>query len=231
VLPKPLREEIAANRPDLRSQQPASESQIQYIYNLGGIPAPNSTKQEAAALIEQLQEQLRPRATEKQLAFIRELGGRPAPHISKRSASELIDFLLWQEDLQPTPRQIMILRFWDRMDLATGPRGRITEWLEAFYRDDPRRKLAWERFKAETGHGASGQDPSCVPIGAGDAYLQNVEAEAPAAPSQEPTHYTITCPFCGAHLEHEPYTPGLHSRWLECQECGSAVDLVLVTGG
>ena len=227
VLPKHVREGFTPNRPDLWPLQPATESQIQYIYNLGGTPGPNITKQEAAALIKQLQEQLRPRATEKQLAFIRELGGRPPPNISKRSASELIDYLLWQEDLRPTPRQVMILRFWNRMDLATGARGRITEWLEAFYREDPRRKLAWERFRAATRAESSGDDPSCVPIGAGETYLQDVASEGPVAPTRAPAYCSTGCPYCGAHLQHEPYNPDVHSRWLECPECGSAVDLVL----
>jgi hypothetical protein len=180
VLPKELRDQVVANRRHAWSQTPATDNQIEYLRDLGGTPTIGMTKEEASALIEQLQ----PRPTEKQIAFIRDLGGTAPPNISRRQASELIDHLLAESEAKPTPRQIMLLRFWNRRDLANGPRHRIAEWLDGFYKEDPRRKLAWEMFKIEAGDDGSQHDPSSVPIGAGETYL-DAAAQLRRAPAPE----------------------------------------------
>jgi hypothetical protein len=170
VLPHPLRDRVAAKRQWAWWKARATENQVESLHNLGGTPAAGMTKEEAPALIEQLQ----PRPTEKQLDYIRDLGGTAPPGISGGQASDLIDRLLAEAEARPTPQQIMVLRFWNRMDLANSPKHQVAEWLEQFYKDDPRRKLAWEMFKLEGGDDGSHHDPSTVPIGAGESYLEGV---------------------------------------------------------
>jgi DNA-directed RNA polymerase subunit RPC12/RpoP/phage FluMu protein gp41 len=221
VLPKDVRNHALSSRQLAWSHTPASDRQIEYIRNLGGTPTAGMTRAEASVLLDKLE----PRATEKQLAFIADLGGTPSPELSKRGASELIERLLWEAESKPSPRQIMVLRFWGRMDLAKGPRQRITDWLERFYKEDPRRKLAWEAFKIESGDNGSEQDPSRVPIGIGDTYLEKVPHVPLAQPPEPPDYCNTSCPSCGIHIEHEPYNPDQHSRWVACPQCGGPVDL------
>src|SRR5688500_2373300 len=54
-------------------------------------------------------------ATHRQIAYIVDLGGAVAPGMTKGQASELIEQLL--ERRPPTPRQRMLLRFFNRLDL------------------------------------------------------------------------------------------------------------------
>jgi len=149
----------------LRNQP--SESQVQYIRALGGNPHPGMTRDEASHLIEQLLSSIK--ATERQLDFIRDLGGNTPAGLSQAAASALIEQLLARQ--QPTPRQMMILRFWNRMDLARLSKEEVAEWLEQFYNEEPRRKEAWELFKIDSGDDGSQHDPSSVPLGAGESYL------------------------------------------------------------
>ena len=82
----------------------------------------------------------------------------------------MIEELLGRQ--QPTPRQMMILRFWNRMDLAQSSKEEVSDWLSQFYEQDPRRKEAWETYKHDSADDGSQHDPSCVPLGAGEHYLQ-----------------------------------------------------------
>ncbi len=50
-------------------------------------------------------------------------------------------------DRPPTQRQIMVLRFWNRLDLEHTSKMQVERWLEDFYRQDSRRKGAWELYK------------------------------------------------------------------------------------
>jgi hypothetical protein len=117
-------------------------------------------------------------ATEKQIHFIRELGGHPTAAISHQAASELIETLLVARRVEqarnnpPTPRQTMVLRFWNRTDLAGTSQLEVEQWLSQFYQENPRRKAAWELFKKENGDDGSQGDPSWIPIGIGDSYLR-----------------------------------------------------------
>jgi hypothetical protein len=136
---------------------------------------------EASLLIEKLLEHSTPpseqSATEKQIQYIRDLGGNPRTGLSKADASVLIEQLHAQRresvarQEPPSPRQIMVLRFWNRMDLEQSSKWEIEQWQNQFYAEDPRRKAAWEAFKLEIGDDGSQHDPSCVPIGAGESYL------------------------------------------------------------
>lgn len=113
-------------------------------------------------------------ATERQLAFIKTLGGAPLPGLTKWAASDLINEL--KKRSPPSPRQMMVLRFWSRLDLACLSRAQISVWLDRFYAEDDRRLPAWEMFKAEHGDDGAQRDPSWVPIGAGRHYYARAAA-------------------------------------------------------
>lgn len=108
-------------------------------------------------------------ATERQLDYIRILGGTATPGLTKWEASELISQLKWKPPA--SPRQIMFLRFWGRMDLIGCSRDEITDWMSLFIDEDERRKRAWNRYKQEIKDDGSQRDPSFVPIGIGTSYL------------------------------------------------------------
>jgi hypothetical protein len=175
VLPKDMRTQLIEKRRAAWRGSPASENQLTYIRDLGGSRQPEMTRATASALIERMATSVP--ATEKQLNFIRDLGGSPPVGITKSEASALIDELLAKRDgmrsTEPTNRQIMVLRFWNRMDLEKLSKEQLSEWMSQFYREDPRRKSAWEIFKLESRDDPTLQhDPSSVPLGIGDQYLQ-----------------------------------------------------------
>jgi hypothetical protein len=167
------RAEAYALKAKLQSQP--SEKQLEYIHALGGNPPPDITRWDASELIEQLLSSTK--ATEKQFQYIRDLGGNPPAELSRTDAETLIPQLQakQQESLAreqpPTSRQMMVLRFWNRMDLAQSSKWEVEQWLSQFYDKDPRRKAAWETFKLEYGDDGSQHDPSWVTLGAGERYL------------------------------------------------------------
>jgi hypothetical protein len=218
VLPKDLRAEFVAKRQHAWPHSPASQAQLDYIRGLGGNPPPGLTRSQASAMIDRLNP-----ATEKQIAYILQLGGNPPPGLGKRAASELIERLLIESETAataPTPRQMMVLRFWNKLDLMTSPRATIVEWLDSFYQQDPRRKLAWETFKMERGDDGSQQEPSSVPIGVGEIYLRNLPLSELTAPPSQPVYFKTTCPFCGIHIEHEAF-----NGFANCPNCRLPVNL------
>lgn len=83
---------------------------------------------------------------------------------------------LKEMDNSPTPRQIMVLRFWNRMDLANRSRGEIVDWLEHFYAQDSRRKSAWQLYKLQNKDDGTQRDPSWVKIGEGENCLRDLIA-------------------------------------------------------
>ena len=155
---------------------PATENQIAYIRRLGGNPPPMVSFQAASDLIDRLLHSVK--ATEKQLEYIRSMGGNPPPNFSRADADELIPELqaqqreILEKQLLLTPRQLMVLRFWNRLDLADKSKWDVEQWLDMFYHEDFRRKVAWETFKLENEDDGSQRDPSWVPIGAGESYLR-----------------------------------------------------------
>jgi len=190
VLPTSLRDEFKQIRQDAWLHSPlkpkATEAQLEYIRNLGGTPLPGLNVAEASLLIEKLLEHSTPQseqsATEKQIQYIRDLGGNPRMGLSKADASVLIEQLQAQrresfaKQEPPSPRQMMVLRFWNRMDLAQSSKWEVEQWQDKFYTEDPRRKAAWELFKVENGDDGSQHDPSFVPVGAGSEYLERASA-------------------------------------------------------
>jgi hypothetical protein len=110
-------------------------------------------------------------ATHKQIAYIVDLGGTIAPRMTKGEASQLIEQLL--ERRPPTPRQIMLLRFFNRLDLLQATKDDVSLWLDQLYASDERLERAWDRFKRETNHDPFGQDASIVPVGVFKNYVKH----------------------------------------------------------
>jgi hypothetical protein len=187
VLPKDLRSEIVEKRREVWMQEwihspdnlKATEAQLDYIRGLGGIPSPELNVPEASELIEKLLANRTPTgtcdATEKQRKFIHDLGGDVPPDLTRSTASRLIQELMGH-GIKPTRRQIMVLRFWNRMDLANGTKNEIAEWQESFYTENPSRKEAWELYKKRNKDDGTQRDPSWVKIGEGENYLLEVRA-------------------------------------------------------
>ena len=190
VLPLSLREEFKKARQDAWVHSPlkpkATEAQLEYIRGLGGTPLSGLNTSEASLLIEKLLEHSTPpseqSATEKQVQYIRDLGGNPPLGLSKADASLLIPQLqakqreTFAKQVTPTLRQIMVLRFWNKMDLAQSSRWEVEQWLTQFYNEDQRRRAAWEAFKLDNGDDGSQNNPSRVPIGAGEIYMSRSSA-------------------------------------------------------
>jgi len=118
-------------------------------------------------------------ATERQLNYIHVLGGSCPPEATKDEASAIIDSLLAKRSTirRPTVRQIMVLRFWNRMDLINSSVDDVSDWLDSWYDADPDRLLAWELWKLENGDtGGRNRDLiNIVPIGAGKTCLERIK--------------------------------------------------------
>jgi len=111
-------------------------------------------------------------ATQRQIDYIKALGGKVWPELGKWEASDLIQSLL--ESAPATSRQMMVLRFWNMLELESSGRRQISEWMDSFYYENPSRMDAWDLFKSESGDVGSQRDPSFVPIGIGEKYLHRV---------------------------------------------------------
>lgn len=109
-------------------------------------------------------------ATERQIEYICNLGGQVRSGMTKGEASELIDQLLTARP--PSARQIMVLRFFDRMDLSSKSKDEVCEWIDYHYGSCEEYERAWERFKRETGHDPRSLDAENVPIGAYRQYMR-----------------------------------------------------------
>jgi len=130
--------------------------------------------------------------TEPQLHFIKSLGGSIRSSATKGEASDLIESLLHAKP--PTNRQQMVMRFWahSKQD-SEGPR-EISEWMDAFYSEDPDRKTAWELFKQEAEDDGLQGDPMRVPMGVGPQYLKRVkEGGADAIPRFRRANLRVAC--------------------------------------
>jgi hypothetical protein len=108
-------------------------------------------------------------ATERQLDYIRILGRTPPEGLTKIAASELISQL--KQNPPASPRQIMFLRFWGRVDLIKLSRDEISAWMTDFIDEDERRRNAWNRYKRDIGDDGTQRNPEIIPIGIGSKYL------------------------------------------------------------
>lgn len=109
-------------------------------------------------------------ATTKQIDLILNLGGQITQGLTKGEASKQIDFLL--ERRPPTPRQTMLLRFFDRVDLARHTKEHVSLWIDELFIRQPEMERAWHRFKVETNHDPYERDANTVPVGAFRQYLK-----------------------------------------------------------
>ncbi len=116
-------------------------------------------------------------ATARQIDYIIALGGVVTQGMTKGEASHVIDALL--DRRPPTPRQVMLLRFFDRVELQSSDKDTVSIWIDEVFALNLDHEQAWNRFKRETNHDPFGQDPSVVPIGAYTAYLRRPAATAP----------------------------------------------------
>jgi hypothetical protein len=110
-------------------------------------------------------------ATAKQIEYILALGGQVSEGMTKGQAGRLIDALLERRPV--TPRQQMLLRFFDRLDLSSSTKDEVMEWIDHFFFEDLNREIAWRRFKQETGMTADEIDPEVVPVGAFVQYMRS----------------------------------------------------------
>lgn len=132
--------------------------------------------------------------TEAQRRYIAALGGDPEECSTKGAASALIDALLTDGRTAATPatsRQRMLLRFWDKEELAAQGKQAVSEWIDEWHAEDPSREIAWHRWKAENEDDGEQGDPENVPIGAGLNYITgNTGAESNNEPTQ---NGCVTC--------------------------------------
>lgn len=109
-------------------------------------------------------------ATARQLDYIRNLGGCADAEMKKGEAARLIDALLQRRP--PTPRQVMVMRFFDRLDLASKTKEEISAWIDDLYAQHESFERAWDIFKLEIGDDRTIQDPTIVPLGAYRKYIK-----------------------------------------------------------
>lgn len=120
-------------------------------------------------------------ATARQLDYIRNLGGCADAEMTKGAAARLIDALLQRRP--PTPRQVMVMRFFDRLDLASKTKEEISAWIDDLYAQHESYERAWDRFKLDIGDDRTIQDPTIVPLG---AYRQYIKAKSTTEAARTP---------------------------------------------
>lgn len=116
---------------------------------------------------------VRDRATERQLAYLRILGIDITPDLTKDAASSLIDEFKDRYG-DTTRRQLMVCRFWNRMDVAEGGKASVSSWMDGWYIKDPRRRDAWELWKREHPEMNRNELFAEVPLGIGEQYLARI---------------------------------------------------------
>ena len=116
-------------------------------------------------------------ATDPQLRYIAALGGTVPADCTIDQASRIIEGLLSSSD-SVTRRQRMVLRFWDRVELAKQGRAAVSDWLDQWYAGDPNRHAAWQLWKEENHGDGRHADPETVPCGVGFQYLNRVRPPA-----------------------------------------------------
>lgn len=113
-------------------------------------------------------------ATKSQLCYLNALGIPIPPKCTKSQASELIDEAICAH--QPvTPRQMMVLRFWNHEHLAAKGRHAVSEWTDTWYAGDPDRLTAWNLWRESIGDLGRDDPPEKVPVGAGPEFLVKVK--------------------------------------------------------
>ena len=131
-------------------------------------------------------------ASESQLEYIEILGGTIAENLTLSQASQMIETLLHMKP--PTPRQVMVLRFWNRLDLLQSGKNGVSDWMDQWYSEDPDRQQAWRLYKRDTNDDGSQRNPERVPVGAGIAYLNRIKC--PPLPSSKKSCLVLALAGC-----------------------------------
>lgn len=117
-------------------------------------------------------------ATAAQLKYLRALGIQGGDNLTKGEASDMIDSAV-NSSRSVSNRQMMVLRFWNKIAVAKQGRNRVSEWMDDWYTDDPDRKAAWELWKEDNDDHGRQDSPEKVPLGIGYKYLKRVKSGAP----------------------------------------------------
>ena len=113
-------------------------------------------------------------ASDPQCRYILALGGNVTPGLSVSAARELIDSLLASSS-SVSNRQMMVLRFWNRVEVSRDGRHAVSVWMDVWYAEDPDRQAAWNLWKEDNGDVGRQDNPEKVPLGIGDGYLRRVK--------------------------------------------------------
>jgi hypothetical protein len=105
-------------------------------------------------------------ASQQQLDVIEQITNIRRAGLTRVEASDLI------QNPPASNRQIMFLRFWNRLDMASQSRHEICDWMDAFISENRARWTAWDLYKRDSHDDGTQHDPSSVPIGAGEKYLE-----------------------------------------------------------
>jgi hypothetical protein len=174
VTPRDVREKLIAAREE------AERERMQALYE-------QSLREEEER---EIKKRLEYPASDAQLHYLAALGVEVPDDISKDEASTLIDDAL-SSNKSITPRQWMVLRFWNRIPPpAHWGRRAVSEWMDEWYAENPDRLAAWELFKEETGDFGNARDPERVPIGIGEQYLNRVKGRQ-AKPGSRVHEHTV----------------------------------------
>jgi hypothetical protein len=148
----------------------ATPAQLDYIQRLGLNPPPTLSFEVARLMMQDAAASIT--ATPNQLEVIRAFGLEAEADFSQVEADQIIARMLSKQTDKPAllDRQMQILRFWNRIELALLSREAVAQWLNQFYDEDPRRQAAWEKFQAEYAH-IWQDEPYWVPIGVCESYL------------------------------------------------------------
>lgn len=112
--------------------------------------------------------------TEAQLRYLRVLGKQVPPETSKREASRIIEAAV-KSGASVSNRQMMVLRFWNKLELRERGKPGVIEWMDNWYMEDPDRRAAWELWKEENRDRGRQDSSDKVPVGAGYHYLKRVK--------------------------------------------------------
>lgn len=121
-------------------------------------------------------------ATDNQIGYMGFLGIAFDPKtITKGQATTLISERL---NASISNRQMMVLRFWNKPELAKLGSRQVSEWIDEWYTKDTRHRAAWTLWKQESGDTGGQGDPERVPIGIGFEVMKRVPVEK--QPEREP---------------------------------------------
>lgn len=123
-------------------------------------------------------------AEQEQIEYLRSHGIKADKYLTKDGAKELIREV---KKCQPkrsyiTPRQMMVLRFWNKTPESGWSVDEVSHWLDSWHAEDTNRLAAWELFKKETNDNGEAEEYAQIPVGIGFHYLEKIKAiKSPAS--------------------------------------------------